>query len=154
MLWLSEDVRKQVVNQALPNRKGNGSGVNLAGEVSEKGYHEAGTGSGRRKSYKRLESLETMGVSEAEALESSFIEGLQTVKKSVMLNVARVAKCRPSMKDDSKASASLKESKASIRHLPSEAMHRRWQERMEKEAEMRRVREQLLQENKERDPLA
>ncbi|KVH97753.1 uncharacterized protein LOC112523245 [Cynara cardunculus var. scolymus] len=28
------------------------------------------------------------------------------------------------------------------------------QERMEKEAEIRRVREQLIQENKERDPLA
>ncbi|KAI3748629.1 hypothetical protein L6452_11859 [Arctium lappa] len=54
-LRLPEDVRKQVVNRALLNRTGR-----MAGEGSEKqGYR---TGSGRRKSYKRLESLETVAV--------------------------------------------------------------------------------------------
>lgn len=60
-LRLPEDVRKQVVNRALLNRTGNT--VRFAGEGSEKkGYRTAGVGSGRRKSYKRLESLEGVAV--------------------------------------------------------------------------------------------
>ncbi|KAI3664899.1 hypothetical protein L6452_43511 [Arctium lappa] len=54
-LRLSEDVRKQVVNRALLNQTGR-----MVDEGSEKkGYR---SGSGRRKSYKRLESLETVVV--------------------------------------------------------------------------------------------
>lgn len=60
-LRLPEDVRKQVVNRALLNRTGNT--VRMAGEGSEKkGYRTAEVGSGRRKSYKRLESLDTVAV--------------------------------------------------------------------------------------------
>lgn len=57
-LRLPQDVRKQVVNRALLNRTG--STVRMAGEGSaKKGYRTGGGAlSGRRKSYKRLESLD------------------------------------------------------------------------------------------------
>ncbi|CAI9260139.1 unnamed protein product [Lactuca saligna] len=60
-LRLPEDVRKQVVNRALLNRMG--STVRMTGEGSEKkGFRTAGVGSGRRKSYRRLESLDRVVV--------------------------------------------------------------------------------------------
>ncbi|XP_071702501.1 E3 ubiquitin-protein ligase ATL6-like [Rutidosis leptorrhynchoides] len=60
-LRLPEDVRKQVVNRALLNRTG--STVRMAGEGSERrGYRTGGAISGRRKSYKRLESLDRVVV--------------------------------------------------------------------------------------------
>ncbi|KAK1439428.1 hypothetical protein QVD17_05246 [Tagetes erecta] len=55
-LRLPEDVRKQVVKRGLLNRTG--STVRMVGEGSgKKGYRHAGTISGRRKSYRRLESV-------------------------------------------------------------------------------------------------
>ncbi|KAK9075003.1 hypothetical protein SSX86_003323 [Deinandra increscens subsp. villosa] len=60
-LRLPEDVRKQVVKRALLNRTG--STVRMVGEGSgKKGYRAAGAVSGRRKSYKRLESLDRVVV--------------------------------------------------------------------------------------------
>ncbi|KAD0644031.1 hypothetical protein R6Q59_003147 [Mikania micrantha] len=60
-LRLPEDVRKQVVSRALLNRTG--STVRMVGEGSgKKGYRAAGAISGRRKSYKRLESLDRVVV--------------------------------------------------------------------------------------------
>lgn len=60
-LRLPGDVRKQVVNRALLNRMG--STVRMTGEGSEKkGFRTAGVGSGRRKSYRRLESLDRVVV--------------------------------------------------------------------------------------------
>ncbi|KAI3799599.1 hypothetical protein L1987_34898 [Smallanthus sonchifolius] len=60
-LRLPEDVRKQVVNRALLNRTG--STVRMVGEGSgKKGYRTGGAISGRRKSYKRLESLDRVVV--------------------------------------------------------------------------------------------
>ncbi|GJT10868.1 E3 ubiquitin protein ligase ATL6-like protein [Tanacetum coccineum] len=61
-LRLPQDVRRQVVNRALLNRTG--STVRMAGEGSaKKGYRTGGGAiSGRRKSYKRLESLDRVVV--------------------------------------------------------------------------------------------
>lgn len=60
-LRLPEDVRKQVVGRALLNRVG--STVRMVGEGSvKKGYRTGGAISGRRKSYKRLESLDRVAV--------------------------------------------------------------------------------------------
>ncbi|XP_076925486.1 E3 ubiquitin-protein ligase ATL6-like [Bidens hawaiensis] len=60
-LRLPVDVRKQVVNRALLNRVG--STTRMVGEGSGKtGYRTAGALSGRRKPYKRLESLDRVVV--------------------------------------------------------------------------------------------
>ncbi|XP_071695163.1 E3 ubiquitin-protein ligase ATL31-like [Rutidosis leptorrhynchoides] len=60
-LRLPEDVRKQVVRLALLNRTG--STVRMDGEGSgRRGYRTGGALSGRRKTYKRLESLDRVVV--------------------------------------------------------------------------------------------
>nr|XP_043606151.1 E3 ubiquitin-protein ligase ATL6-like [Erigeron canadensis] len=60
-LRLPEDVRKQVVSRALLNRTG--STVRMAGEGSgRRGYRAGGAISGRRKSYRRMGSLDRVVV--------------------------------------------------------------------------------------------
>lgn len=60
-LRLPQDIRMQVVSRALLNRTG--STVRMTGEGSaRKGFRTAGGISGRRKSYKRLESLDRVVV--------------------------------------------------------------------------------------------